>query len=1053
MLQSDGRDADGLRLPLPVRVDTLSFLASRLLSTTFSVVGCAAYEACQNLNTCRSLTSRLSLSLARSSVIKMASQSPKSHGYPLIKLPHPFLTTYRVQRNHNSSPMKLHLTKIDQPESGRAPTDPLHDASLSWLELSDPPKEECPPDANNSFWARARRSPQTAFQWSGHTAPSLACFWNVIHAIFLAHPMPEYFRVYLEGKDEETVRHELLGTGLAIEHPRPLLPTNGNLLDVSRELLILRSAFWQGAASPTGPRPIWVVGDDTGGTRQKPLSQYPIMPENFQLTNKIPQEMVYIRHPVRRPKPRPGSMVYSRYVPEVDDHFSLEVVDWQNPTHLEIFNKWQNDPRVAKGWNETGSIEEHRAYLKKLHFDPHVICLFGRFGETLFSYFEIYWSKEDHYGAHYDAGDYDRGRHSLVGDESFRGARRVNAWYSSCIHYCFLDDPRTANVVGEPNASGAIILSYENSQGLTIGKYVDLGHKRSPYTMERQIVVDDAPARPSLFHGPSDAPLWDMGLADFLDQQCLRFGKEEAIITPWNGARWNYHDIQRQSSQLARYMLARGIRASDRVAILAGNRAEYAAVFFACMRIGAILVILNNTYTSAEAKYALQYTESKILFTTATIGQTDNTLMVRCFNKSGVELPNLQQIILLSGSLDDILGYQGALNIGSLLSERDLMEVQKNISPFDTCNLQFTSGSTGNPKAAMLTQHGLLNNSRFIGDRMSLTPADILCCPPPLFHCFGLVLGLLAVITHGAKIVYPAETFDGQAVLRALSDEKCTAVHGVPAMFDILFSLPAPSGFDCRSLRTGIIAGAPVPRYLMELLVNRFGMTEFTSSYGLTEASPTCFNAFVDDDMNRRLSTVGTLMPHASAKVVDAKGRIVPVGTRGELCIAGYQIQPGYWKNDEKSAEAMKRDDDGIVWLHTGDEAFIDHEGYCTITGRFKDIIIRGGENIYPLEIEERLMKHEAIDRAIVIGLPDQRYGEQVSAFLQRSLQVDRPSVDAIRAWTRETLGRHKAPVHVFWLGEDGIPPEIPITGSGKIKKFEMKKLGQLLLNRPRTKL
>lgn len=223
-----------------------------------------------------------------------------------------------------------------------------------------------------------------------------------------------------------------------------------------------------------------------------------------------------------------------------------------------------------------------------------------------------------------------------------------------------------------------------------------------------------------------------------------------------------------------------------------------------------------------------------------------------------------------------------------------------------------------------------------------MTPDDVLCCPPPLFHCFGLVLGLLAVVTHGAKIVFPAEVFDVAATLRAISDEACTAVHGVPAMFDSLFQAEPPAGFSCERLRTGIIAGAPVPRYLMEMLVKRFGMIEFTSSYGLTEASPTCFNAFTDDAMDTRLATVGTLMPHARAKIVDADGRTVPVGHRGELCVAGYQLQAGYWNNSEKTAEVMVRDAAGVLWLHTGDEAVFDDRGYCTITGRFKDIIIRG---------------------------------------------------------------------------------------------------------------
>lgn len=229
---------------------------------------------------------------------------------------------------------------------------------------------------------------------------------------------------------------------------------------------------------------------------------------------------------------------------------------------------------------------------------------------------------------------------------------------------------------------------------------------------------------------------------------------------------------------------------------------------------------------------------------------------------------------------------------------------------------------------------------------MRLSSNDVLCCPPPLFHCFGLVLGLLAIITHGGKIVYPAEVFDINSTLQAISDEQCTAIHGVPAMFDSLFQADLPDGFTCDKLRTGIIAGAPVPRYLMELLVNKFGMTEFTSSYGLTEASPTCFNAFTDDAMDRRLTTVGTLMPHAQAKIVDREGNVVPVGTRGELCIAGYQLQAGYWNNSEKTNETMVRDAAGLLWLHTGDEAVFDEQGYCTITGRFKDIIIRGARSM-----------------------------------------------------------------------------------------------------------
>lgn len=344
----------------------------------------------------------------------------------------------------------------------------------------------------------------------------------------------------------------------------------------------------------------------------------------------------------------------------------------------------------------------------------------------------------------------------------------------------------------------------------------------------------------------------------------------------------------------------------------------------------------------------------------------------------------------------------------------------------------------------------LINNSRFIGDRMDFTQADILCCPPPLFHCFGLVLGLLAVITHGAKIVYPGETFDAAAVLHAISNERCTAVHGVPTMFEsILDHRPRPPHFDTSQLRTGIIAGAPVPRPLMRRLLDELNMTEFTSSYGLTEASPTCFNAITSDSIERRLTTVGKVMPHARAKIIDPKtGKTLKVGERGELCMAGYQVHRGYWKNPTKTEETLLRDEDGTVWLRTGDEAVFDANGYCTITGRFKDIIIRGGENIYPLEIEERLTAHPAIQRAAVVGIPDARYGEVVGTFLVLEEGHQRPSDEEIRDWTRQTLGRHKAPRYVFVFGDEGVPGGMPQTGSGKIQKQILRDLGRKLIEK-----
>lgn len=574
-----------------------------------------------------------------------------------------------------------------------------------------------------------------------------------------------------------------------------------------------------------------------------------------------------------------------------------------------------------------------------------------------------------------------------------------------------------------------------------------------PQTSEADAAVPQQ-QRLSHLHGPADPPLVDLTLGELLELQTYQFGTRECLVIPWTGARWTYNELNQQSTFLARALLGMGIGAGDRVGIMAGNCEQYAAVFFAAAKVGAILVILNNTYTPTEAMYGLSFSGCKVFFTTRRIGRLDNTqLLAELDNEAGGP-----QVVILRGdeagadsrykTYDDLIQSAQTNKKNGYRGDQSLYHASSRVLPHQVVNLQFTSGTTGLPKAAMLTHHNLVNNSRFIGDRMRLGPDDVLCCPPPLFHCFGLVLGLLAVVTHGAKIVYPAEVFDIPSTLAAISDESCTAVHGVPAMFDSLFQSEMPAGFDCARLRTGIIAGAPVPRYLMELLVSRFGMTEFTSSYGLTEASPTCFNAFTDDAMTRRLTTVGTLMPHAQAKIVDREGRVVPVGTRGELCIAGYQLQAGYWNNSEKTSEVMVRDAAGMLWLHTGDEAVFDDDGYCTITGRFKDIIIRGGENIYPLEIEERLVAHPAVGRAIVVGLKDAHYGEVVGAFVELADGRRQPDDESLRDWVKQHLGKHKSPTHIFWLGQGPVPSDVPLTGSGKVKKFEMAKLGDDLLRK-----
>ncbi|KAF2689888.1 acetyl-CoA synthetase-like protein [Lentithecium fluviatile CBS 122367] len=543
----------------------------------------------------------------------------------------------------------------------------------------------------------------------------------------------------------------------------------------------------------------------------------------------------------------------------------------------------------------------------------------------------------------------------------------------------------------------------------------------------------------SIVNGPLDPPLLQITLAQLLVQQAELYPNNECLLIPWTGARWTYQHLLEESNLLARALLKYGIRPRDRVGIMSGNCEKYVALFFACLRVGAICVTLNNTYTATEAEYALKHTKCHILFTSERIGRFDNTPLLERLGEDQIatDMPDLKTVCLIRGENDGFIKYDNFIVEAESIPEHILDIFDGIISPHDVANLQFTSGSTGNPKAAMLTHYNLINNSRFIGDRMSLTPSDTLCCPPPLFHCFGLTLGLLATLTHGGRIVYPAESFDPVATVHAISDENCTALHGVPAMMEDIVNVPKPPGWT-SDLRTGIVAGSPVPKWLMERMVMELGMTDFTSSYGLTEASPTVFNAHTTDSLHARLTTVGAVMPHARVKIVDRENRIVPIGVRGELCVAGYQVCRGYWENAEKTAEVLVRDEHGEVWLHTGDEAMLDVDGYCTITGRFKDIIIRGGENIYPLEIEERLIAHPSISRAIVVGISHPKYVEIPVAFLELVDGAEMPELEEVQRWVRKVLGRHKAPTKVFWLGED-FEGEVPLTGSGKIRKFELR--------------
>ncbi|OJJ87933.1 uncharacterized protein ASPGLDRAFT_22725 [Aspergillus glaucus CBS 516.65] len=402
---------------------------------------------------------------------------------PWVRLPEPYKTSYAFQVLSVEHGLRtFQLRRAARPDDGIPPPVSLDHASLKFTDLSQPDSSIIPPLGNNSAWARAQRSPITKFSWDSTDAPSVGQIWNVIYALLILYTDFEIFRVVLSGEGKELLSQELQAVGLATEHPNPSAPPGQPVpesTDHVGQLVVFRSMFWQGAGSPFGTRPAWIVGSETDKPLRKSAAAFPTFPVQHILTTKFPGVRVHAVHPIRPAKPAPGSCIYSRYIPHLDEFFSIWVLDYTNEEHLKLFNKWQNDPRVAQGWNETGTPDQHREYLRKIHEDPHQMAVLAKFNDTFFSYHEIYWTKEDHLGVNYNADDYDRGRHSLVGDQRFRGQHRVMVWWCSIMHYMFLDEPRTKYIVGEPKFTNLAPLAYDHATGFNIEKLVDLPHKRS----------------------------------------------------------------------------------------------------------------------------------------------------------------------------------------------------------------------------------------------------------------------------------------------------------------------------------------------------------------------------------------------------------------------------------------------------------------------------------------------------------------------------------------------------------------------------------------------
>ena len=552
--------------------------------------------------------------------------------------------------------------------------------------------------------------------------------------------------------------------------------------------------------------------------------------------------------------------------------------------------------------------------------------------------------------------------------------------------------------------------------------------------------VDARAPRDGLSHvvGATEPPLSNLTIPAWLDATAERHGARTACVFREQGLRWSWRELRDEADRLAAALLALGFAKGDRLGIWSPNRSEWVLAQYASARIGLVLVNVNPAYRLAELEYALNKVGCKGLITAPVFKTSPYLQMLQTLapelahcapgRLQAARLPALRTVIRM-----DQARTPGMLNLSEVLRLADAAGVAEarrigaGLSCFDAINVQFTSGTTGNPKGATLTHHNIVNNARDVARTMNLNPGDSLCVPVPLYHCFGMVMSSLACTVTGATMVFPGEGFDPVATLRAVHDERCTHLHGVPTMFIAELDAPGFADFDLGSLRGGIMAGAPCPIEVMKRVNGLMHMTEVTIAYGMTETSPVSFQSSVDDPLDKRVATVGRVMPHLEVKVVDAQGRTVPVGQAGELCTRGYSVMQGYWGEAERTAEAVQ---DG--WMHTGDLATIDAQGYCNIVGRVKDMLIRGGENVYPREVEEFLFRHPKVAQVQVFGVPDPKYGEEVCAWIVLK-PGQQAGEDEIRDFCRDQIAHYKVPRYVRFVSE------LPMTVTGKAQKFVMR--------------
>ncbi|HXA30013.1 MAG TPA: AMP-binding protein [Candidatus Angelobacter sp.] len=524
----------------------------------------------------------------------------------------------------------------------------------------------------------------------------------------------------------------------------------------------------------------------------------------------------------------------------------------------------------------------------------------------------------------------------------------------------------------------------------------------------------------SYAHGAGDTPLLGETIGDNLRRTVERFADNEALVVPHQGYRATYAQLWEQVGQVARGLMARGVSRGDRVGIWAPNRSEWVLMQFATARIGGILVNVNPAYRTSELAYALRQSRTGLLVLARQFRSSDYAGML---GEIKGECPELREALIFEE------GWEALLRDAASVSAEQLAGREAELQFDDPINIQYTSGTTGFPKGATLSHHNILNNGYFVGEAVGYSERDRVCIPVPFYHCFGMVLGNLACTTHGATMVIPGESYDPVAVLETVQAERCTSLYGVPTMFIGELDHPRFAEFDLSTLRTGIMAGSPCPVEVMKRVQSQMGMHEVTICYGMTETSPVSTQSALDDPLDRRVATVGRVHPHVEIKIVEPEsGLVVPRGTPGELCTRGYSVMLGYWDNPTATAEAI----DAARWMHTGDLATMDGEGYVNIVGRIKDMIIRGGENIYPREIEEFLYTHPAVADVQVIGVPSERYGEEVMAWVQLREGAG-VTEDELIAFCTGKIARYKIPR--FWKFVDAFP----LTVTGKVQKYRMR--------------